>query len=418
MPTTTEPAPFAWRAIALPAYGPTLTTGAATGAVLPVAALRAHQDLGASLGTAGLVVALIGLGQLIGALPAGALVALVGERRALTVAGLVDLGAITVIGFAPSLWLMAIGMLVSGLASAVFFLARQGFMIDVLPADRLARGMSLLGGAMRVGMLLGPALGGPAVAVLGLQGAFWVALGFAAVSLAIVVLTPDITASHERAAAQRVDGEAQVGTLTVLRQHAHVLLTLGVGAVIISALRQARLVILPLWAAHIGLGGVESSAAFAVAGCVELLLVYPAGWVMDHHGRAAVAGPMSLLLGLTLLMLPLARGGLGLVLVASAMAAANGLGSGIVMTLGADNAPVVGRSQFLGGWRLCGEIGHAGGALAVAGLTGLVSISAAALVLGTAGLLGSAWVTWWVLDADRRRSAGRQVRAEQAQSAG
>ena len=408
MPTSPS-APFAWRAIALPAYGPTVANGAAMGAVLPVAALRAHQDLGADLATAGLVVALIGIGQLVGALPAGALVARLGERRALTLGAAADIMAIGLAGFAPTLPLMGLGMVLAGLASSVFFLARQGFMIDVLPPDRLARGMSLLGGSMRVGLLLGPAVGGAAVAAAGLQGAFAVAMAFAALSLAIVVLTPDITGSHERAAAARVDATGRVSMLRVLRDNARLLLTLGVGVVVISGLRQARLVILPLWAAHIGLGGVESSAAFAVAGFVELFLVYPAGWAMDRFGRVAVAGPMTFLLGATMLALPLARDLVGLVVVASAMAVANGLGSGIVMTLGADNAPVVGRSEFLGGWRFCGEVGNAGGALAVSALTGLVSIGAAALVLGGIGLAGSAWVTWWVLQADRRRLGRREA---------
>ena len=408
MPTSPS-APFAWRAIALPAYGPTVANGAAMGAVLPVAALRAHQDLGADLATAGLVVALIGIGQLVGALPAGALVARLGERRALTLGAAADVVAIGLAGFAPTLPLMGLGMVLAGLASSVFFLARQGFMIDVLPPDRLARGMSLLGGSMRVGLLLGPAVGGAAVAAAGLQGAFAVAMAFAALSLAIVVLTPDITGSHERAAAARVDATGRVSMLRVLRDNARLLLTLGVGVVVISGLRQARLVILPLWAAHIGLGGVESSAAFAVAGFVELFLVYPAGWAMDRFGRVAVAGPMTFLLGATMLALPLARDLVGLVVVASAMAVANGLGSGIVMTLGADNAPMVGRSEFLGGWRFCGEVGNAGGALAVSALTGLVSIGAAALVLGGIGLAGSAWVTWWVLQADRRRLGRREA---------
>src|SRR5699024_6157368 len=129
MPTSPS-APFAWRAIALPAYGPTVASGAAMGAVLPVAALRAHQDLGADLATAGLVVALIGIGQLVGALPAGALVARLGERRALTLGAAADIVAIGFAGFAPTLSLMGLGMVLAGLASSVFFLARQGFMID------------------------------------------------------------------------------------------------------------------------------------------------------------------------------------------------------------------------------------------------------------------------------------------------
>ena len=45
------------------------------------------------------------------------------------------LAALAVAGWAPSLWLMGVALLVSGLASSAFFLARQGFMIDVVPAS-------------------------------------------------------------------------------------------------------------------------------------------------------------------------------------------------------------------------------------------------------------------------------------------
>jgi len=66
----------------------------------------------------------------------------------------------------------------------------------------------------------------------------------------------------------------------------------------------------------------------------------------------------------------------------------NGLGSGIVMTLGADFSPVAGRAQFLGAWRVCGDIGTAGGPLIIAGVTGLVSLGAASVSMGGVGVLG------------------------------
>ena len=39
----------------------------------------------------------------------------------------------------------------------------------------------------------------------------------------------------------------------------------------------------------------------------------------------------------------------------------NGIGSGMIMTLGADYSPVVGRAHFLGLWRLMSDIGSTGG---------------------------------------------------------
>ena len=54
---------------------------------MPVLALRA-RELGADVSTAAVVVALLGIGSLLASLPAGALVARIGERRTLTVVGL------------------------------------------------------------------------------------------------------------------------------------------------------------------------------------------------------------------------------------------------------------------------------------------------------------------------------------------
>lgn len=110
---------FGWRHIAIPAYGPTLLSAAATGAVVPIAALRA-DELGASLGMAAFVVALTGVGQLLGVLPAGALVARIGERATLIRAGLLEVVALVVAGWAPSLWIMGLALLVNGLASSAF----------------------------------------------------------------------------------------------------------------------------------------------------------------------------------------------------------------------------------------------------------------------------------------------------------
>jgi hypothetical protein len=84
------------------------------------------------------------------------------------------------------------------------------------------------------------------------------------------------------------------------------------------------------------------------------------------------------------------------------IAVGNGLGSGIVMTLGADTAPVVGRAQYLGGWRLCGDIGGSGGPLLVSAVAAVAPLAAACVVIGALGLLGTGWVGYWTRRLDRR----------------
>lgn len=392
---------FGWRHIAIPAYGPTLLSAAATGAVVPIAALRA-DELGASLGMAAFVVALTGVGQLLGVLPAGALVARIGERATLIRAGLLEVVALVVAGWAPSLWIMGLALLVNGLASSAFFLARQGFMIDVLPQHLLARGMSLLGGAMRGGLLLGPVVGALAIAPFGLQGAYGVAVLLALGSVLTVVTAPDLTADHERARA----AEPHTGVFRVIRRHAVLLLTQGLGVTVISALRTSRLAILPLWALHIGLDGIDSSQIFAAAGVAELVLVYPGGWMMDRLGRVWVVAVLLVVVSSSFLVLPLADTKGELLAVALCMALGNGLGAGIVMTLGADAAPSRDRAQFLGAWRLTGEVGNASGSLGLSAVTALVSLPAAALTLGVVGLCGLVWTSVWISRADRARSSG------------
>src|SRR5690606_33764123 len=90
---TTPPAPsFRLPDVALVAYGPTVVNSIGHGAVLPMVALHA-RDLGADVPTAATVVALLGLGALLGSLPSGALIARIGERRTLMAVGFVDAAA-------------------------------------------------------------------------------------------------------------------------------------------------------------------------------------------------------------------------------------------------------------------------------------------------------------------------------------
>ena len=117
---------FSWRQVAVPVYGPTLLVSIGAGAILPLVALSA-RDLGASVGIAALVVAMLGIGQLVGDLPAGALAARIGERRALIIACLVDVLALIWAYLAPTVLTLSAAVFVAGLANAVFSLARQAY---------------------------------------------------------------------------------------------------------------------------------------------------------------------------------------------------------------------------------------------------------------------------------------------------
>jgi MFS family permease len=388
-----EAVDFRWRTLVIPAYGPTLLVAIGYGAVLPLIALSARA-LGASVGTAALVVSLVGVGQLIGDLPAGALASRIGEKRALIGACIVDAAALTVAFSAQELRVLAVAVLVTGLAGAVFSLARQAYLTEAIPVATRARALSTLGGTFRIGYFVGPFIGAALVSRFPIGSAY----GFAAVmSLAAAVLTaflPDLGRHRRRAAADA--GHRHAGVWSVLTRHCRVLLTLGTGVLVISAARATRQSIVPLWAEAQGLDATTISVIFGISAGVDMLLFYPGGAIMDRYGRVFVAVPSMIILGLGFLLLPLTSTAVTVGLVAALLGLGNGISAGIVMTLGADASPAADRAQFLGGWRLCSDLGNAGGPLLVSAIAVLAPLSVAAVVMAGITWLGAGWLARWV----------------------
>ena len=309
-------------------------------------------------------------------------------------------GALTAAIAASALSVLVLGAaaFVTGMTWSVFLLARQGFMIDAVPEHLRARALSTLGGSHRIGMVIGPLVGTAVIHQWGIRAAFVASVLASLAALLLVLRVDDL--GHEARELGRAD---PASTWTLLRRHTRVLATLGTSAMTINGLRAVRLSVLPLWGEHIGLSASQVSMVFAIGALVEVAIFYPAGWVMDRRGRAMVAVPCAGLLALGFLVLPLTASMAGLLAVTFLMAVGNGLGSGIVMTLGADTAPVVHRAKYLGGWRLCGDIGASGGPLVVSAIIAATGLASASLAVGGLALAGTAWIAHWVSALDRRR---------------
>lgn len=396
----TAPGEFRIRDVAVVAYGPSVVNAVGHGAVLPVLALRA-RELGADVSTAALVVALLGVGSLLASLPSGALVARIGERRALTIVGCLDAVAMAAAALTDSVVALGAAIVFSGMTWTVFLIARQGFLIDAVPITHRARAMSALGGSFRVGVLIGPLVGALLIHRFGLTSVFWLAAAMSLASAMLARAMPDFGRAERR-------GTAHASVLSVMRAHRRVLLTLGVAVVIISASRSLRTGLLPLWAQHVGVSASTTSLIFAIAAAVDIAFFFPGGWLMDTRGRWVVAVPVVATTAIACLLLPLATGAVSITLAMVLMAVGNGLGSGIVMTLGADTAPTEGRAQYLGSWRLCGDIGGSGGPLLVSGVVAVAPMAVACLVMGGLAAAGTVWVGYWTRQVDRRAALSRR----------
>jgi MFS family permease len=358
------------------------------GAVAPILALTA-LNLGASPAVAGLIVALLGLGQLVGNLPAATLVNRLGDRRALVASAAVAGAAMVVSYFAADLLMLAAATFVVGACNATFYLARQTFITLAVPASLRATVMSTVGGTHRLGLMAGPFLGAAVIHATHLRAAFLVAAAALALTVLLLLVVPE--PGHALAQRPREPGSI----VTVWREHRRLLLTLGIAVFGFSAVRTARPTVLPLWADQLGIDAQTTSVIFGAAAAVEAALFYPAGKAMDRYGRLSVALPCLVLLGGSLMLLPLTSSVAGLTTAALVMGFGNGIGSGVVMTLGADVAPRDAPVRFLSQWRVMGDCGSAGGPLLVSAAAAVAGLVAAVVVSGAVGIVAAAGIARW-----------------------
>lgn len=380
------------RAIAPAAFVPPAVFAVGQGAIAPVVVISA-TDLGASPAAAALVVATAGLGQIAADIPAGSLVHRFGERPTMIGAALLTVLALVGCIAARQLALFTAAIFLTGMCTAVWLLARQAYITEVVPYRLRARAMSTLGGVFRIGLFVGPFVGSAMVHWVGLWGAYAVHIVAALIAAGILLVVRDLTAPT---AARPAGVAPRVSFGTVVREQRSVFATLGVGVLVVSAIRAVRQVALPLWGQELGLSAAAISLIFGISGAVDMLLFYPAGKVMDRFGRMWVAVPAMTVLGLSLILLPLAGTATSLMVAGIVMGIGNGMSAGLVMTLGADLAPPDRRPVFLGIWRVFSDGGNGAGPFVVAGVTAAATLGAGIVAMGVVGLLGGAWLGYWI----------------------
>ena len=373
------------RPLLLPVFAPSVLMSIAEYSLLPVIPSSA-QALGADIPTAGFIAGLLMIGVLVTDLPAGRLVDRIGERNAMMLGAAAGGIGVLLVAMSNSLWAMALGVFSLGVGVAIFALARHAFFAEHIPREYRARALSLLGGTFRAGAFIGPLVGSALIATFGVHSVYWLAAATCVLAGTILLATQkDVI----RSTAPSIPG----GILATAKRNKKQLLTLGVGAAILGAVRTTRQIGLPLWALLISLSPEETSLYIGIAGVIDFALFYTSGQVMDRFGRFWAAVPP--LLGLSILHIGifLVQDSSGFLLIAAFMALANGLGSGIILTIGADLAPSDARNEFLATYRLITDFGVAVAPPLLSLLAALSSLAISMASFGVIGLTG-AFVMW------------------------
>jgi MFS family permease len=367
-------------------YLPSLLLAVSTGLVAPVLPLWA-KDLTLSYGLIGLILGGQGLGMLLGDLPAGVLAKRLGQKRAMLLGV-----ACTALSTVALFWVRSVpaalaARLLAGFGTALYSVARHAYVAAAVQSGSRGRAISLFGGLMRIGRFLGPLVGGVIGAAVGLRYTFLLyGLGgaLAMAAMALFVRAPAAGRGAQNGPA-RTQHKGSIGAL--LRAHWRVLAPAGMGQLFAQTIRAGRSAIVPLYAADvIGLDVQQIGLIVSLSSAIDMSLFVPAGLLMDRLGRKFAIVPSFAIQALGMALVPLASSFYGLLGVTLLIGFGNGLGSGTMMTLGADLSPPESRDEFLGIWRLIGDGGHAGGPYLVGQVAEWVTLPMSALVMAGAGL--------------------------------
>jgi MFS family permease len=365
----------------VPVFVPSVLMSIAEYSLLPIIPSSAEK-LGASIPVAGFITGLLMLGVLIADLPAGRLVDRIGERRAMLMGATAGFLGVLLLATSFTLWFMGAGALLLGIGVAIFALARHAFFAEHIPLHFRARALSLLGGTFRAGAFIGPLIGSWLILAFGVNSVYWFsAAACVAAGLILLAAKPDSIKSTPIS--------QKGGIWKTAKENRVQLLTLGVGSAILGAVRTTRQIGLPLWALMISLSPEEVSLYIGLAGVLDFALFYTSGQIMDRWGRIWAAVPPLIGLAVLHVLMFLVHDSTGFLLMACGMALANGLGSGIILTIGADLAPPNARNEFLASYRLITDLGVAGSAPLLSTLTVAFGLGAAMATFGVVGLVGA-----------------------------
>lgn len=378
-------------------YGPTILFTIGEGAVLPVIPIIA-RDMGADLAFAALVAGFLVIGHLLGNLPASWLVNRTGERGTMILSASIALVAVVGLVFASELVLLSVSVLVIGVSTAAFGLARHSFMATRVSFQYRARSLALLGGSYRLGIFIGPFIGAALVTLTSNEHAVtWTFVIALIAVIALVTLGPD---PEERVSGKRATRSNGPGIMRTIAQHRGVLARLGTAAAALSTVRSARQIVLPVWGTSLGMNTETILLIVGISGAIDFALFYFSGQVMDRFGRRAAGVPSAIIIGVGFIVLAfthdLASADAWFVAIAMILGVGNGLSSGILLTVGADLAPPENPAPFLGAWRTITDGGLAAAPVVFSALTGIATISIATGVIGVIGLYCAIGFSVWM----------------------
>lgn len=391
------------RALILSFYLPALMVTLGQGLLVPILPLFA-VDFEISYGLIGLVLAGEGIGTLIADLPTGMIQRRFGNKQVMMMGLLVKALSVFLLFFAGSVWIVLLLRLFAGFGRSMYTVSAHVYVTNQVELSQRGKAISMFGGTHRLGGFIGPAIGGLIAGMLGLRAVF-VCVGLVtALGLILVALFTLKGKREERGASKSESHEPHIRS--VLTANSRVLASAGTAQIFGQMIRAGRVIIIPLFASEVlGLAVDQIGLIVSISVAVDFSLFMVAGWLMDRIGRKFAIVPCFGIQALGMALVPFATSYSGLLFAAVLIGIGNGLGSGTMMTLGADLSPPRSRGEFLGLWRLIGDMGHTGAPLVVGVVADLLVLTSAIWVIAGSGLAAASIFLFFVPETLRQKSS-------------
>ncbi|AWT59622.1 MAG: Tetracycline resistance protein, class B [Candidatus Moanabacter tarae] len=367
-------------------YLPALIHALSRGILLPVLPLFA-LELGESYGSVGLVVAGEGIGALIGAIPAGKVLQRFGRRVSMLL-GCSTIGfASLFLAFAESVLEAFAICIFTGIGSGIFNISCHGYLAETVAVHKRGKAIATYGGVNRIGLLIGPALGGWIGSNAGLRIPFlFCGIAEAVTFILVLLFVARVKVNKD---SSEPGGKKTGDLLKHIRLNLGSYLPIAGGAFLFQAMRSARAILIPLFGVdNIGLDIDEVGYVLSISNAMDSSLFLFAGFLMDRFGRKAAILPSVFILAMGIGLLGMMDCYLGFIIASLLIGLGNGIGSGTMLTLSADIAPTEFRGEFFGYWRLVNEGARLGSHATIGGVGSWFSLTAAALLIATGGLVG------------------------------
>lgn len=401
------------------------------------------------------LVALIALSRAIVDIPCGVLVEYVGLRYVMIASVLLNITAAVVGYYSTSPFSLVIFSILSGASLGCFFLSRHVFVARVVAKRYRGTYMSTISGVMRWAHVLGPTLGGVIIAYSGdVRNSLIVSMITGVLSTMsllfsfwphhdegnVTIFSP--TSARLRQSRLRQLDQDDAGTpasapeqfpligsekgetkkdvlsflespresswqcvanpscnnafcvsgmLQTFRQHACIIISLGIYVIMFTALRANRKLMMTFAGMQAELSDAHLTFLISFGFSIDAFLFPLGGLVMDYFGRQWAMVPSVVGFAVVFGLLPMAHTKNLLFAASGLFGVADSLGCGLIMTLVADRAPPRSSAPFFGIMRTLEDMGHVLGASGVGHALKVLGFSWTCYLLTFSGVFTALW---------------------------